>query len=168
MPATSSSGFGNPMRTFGLFRNPSSCPSRLMAALAPFSKVAFRPAVASALLNPERLMACAQPGKPTSAKASMAEALELNCRRCMESILNMKKAILLTTGALALVVAAGAAWWSARPVPAPESTFVLLDGSSKSSASLKGQVTCELLGNELHHLCGRDAQGDRDLSEIPC
>ena len=59
----------------------------------------------------------------------------------MESILNMKKAILLTTGALALVVAAGAAWWSAKPVPAPESTFVLLDGSSKSSASLKGQVT---------------------------
>lgn len=59
----------------------------------------------------------------------------------MESILDMKKAILVTTGALALAMAVGAAWWSAKPVQAPESTFVLLDGSSKSSASLKGQVT---------------------------
>jgi hypothetical protein len=50
----------------------------------------------------------------------------------------MKKAYSLTA-AVALALAAGAAWWSAKPSLAPESTFVLLDGSHKTSSSPKAR-----------------------------
>lgn len=49
-----------------------------------------------------------------------------------------------TVVALVLVAAAGAgAWvaWDTGRAPAPESTFVLLDGSQRSSADLRGKVT---------------------------
>jgi peroxiredoxin len=49
---------------------------------------------------------------------------------------------ILYVAATAAVLAIGvAAWFSAAPAVAPESTFVLLDGSSKSTRDLKGRVT---------------------------
>ncbi|MFM6992476.1 MAG: TlpA family protein disulfide reductase [Rhodoferax sp.] len=48
----------------------------------------------------------------------------------------------LYLAAVGVVLAAGAAFYlSAGPAPAPESKFVLLDGSSKTTANLKGRVT---------------------------
>ena len=42
---------------------------------------------------------------------------------------------------------------------APESTLVLLDGSSQTTADLRGKSHAgELLGHQLHHLRGRDAE----------
>jgi len=46
--------------------------------------------------------------------------------------------------AIALVVAAaaaGTAWWASAPRAAPESTFVLLDGSRETTQQLRGRVT---------------------------
>ncbi|MDD0812336.1 TlpA disulfide reductase family protein [Curvibacter sp. RS43] len=40
-----------------------------------------------------------------------------------------------------MALAVGAFWWSTQATPAPESTFVLLDGSRETSASLQGKVT---------------------------
>ncbi len=50
-----------------------------------------------------------------------------------------RTAIALIAGAAAL--AAGAFWWGSGPKLAPESNFVLLDGSRKTTADLRGQVT---------------------------
>ncbi len=48
----------------------------------------------------------------------------------------------LYLAAVAVVLAAGAAFYlSGGAAPAPESKFVLLDGSSKTTANLKGRVT---------------------------
>jgi len=48
----------------------------------------------------------------------------------------------LYLAAVAAVLAVGAAFYlSAGAAPAPESKFVLLDGSSKTTANLKGRVT---------------------------
>jgi len=51
---------------------------------------------------------------------------------------NMKWAV---GAAAAVIVAAGALFVAGGATPAPDTTFVLLDGSSKSTADLKGKVT---------------------------
>jgi len=51
------------------------------------------------------------------------------------------KRILYVAAAAAVLAIGLAAWFSAAPAAAPESTFVLLDGSSKSTRDLKGRVT---------------------------
>ncbi|WP_409338628.1 TlpA family protein disulfide reductase [Curvibacter cyanobacteriorum] len=43
--------------------------------------------------------------------------------------------------AAGLALAAGTFWWTSQATPAPESTFVLLDGSRQTTAQLQGQVT---------------------------
>lgn len=48
---------------------------------------------------------------------------------------------ILVIAALAIGAAASVAWWSSAPSAAPQSTFVLLDGSTQSTAQLKGKVT---------------------------
>src|SRR3569832_1929240 len=54
----------------------------------------------------------------------------------------MSKTPLVIGIAAAAVLAAGAAFYvAATPDSAPASTFVLLDGSKKTTADLKGQVT---------------------------
>ncbi|MDD0840724.1 TlpA disulfide reductase family protein [Curvibacter sp. HBC61] len=40
-----------------------------------------------------------------------------------------------------MALAAGTFWWTSQATPAPESTFVLLDGSRQTTAQLQGQVT---------------------------
>lgn len=54
----------------------------------------------------------------------------------------MHKRHLLSLAAVsAIAVAGGAAWWTAGSEPAPASTFVLLDGSTHTTADLRGKVT---------------------------
>jgi peroxiredoxin len=48
---------------------------------------------------------------------------------------------ILVIAALAIGAGASVAWWSSAPSAAPQSTFVLLDGSTQSTAQLKGKVT---------------------------
>ena len=55
-------------------------------------------------------------------------------------IAGMKKA-LIGFGVAALVAAGAAVYLTTGPAAAPASTFVLLDGSKKTTADLKGQVT---------------------------
>lgn len=52
----------------------------------------------------------------------------------------MKK-VLYLSALLAALAVSGAIYWSTRPQAAPESTFVLLDGSTRSTQDLTGQVT---------------------------
>jgi len=51
------------------------------------------------------------------------------------------KRILYVAAAAALLAIGAATFLSSSPAAAPESTFVLLDGSKKSTADLKGRVT---------------------------
>ena len=70
----------------------------------------------------------------------------------------------------------GRRWWPRRrrAVPgqrgrdaAPASTFVLLDGSKQDHRRPQGQGDAgELLGHQLHHLRGRDAQDRRHLRQV--
>jgi peroxiredoxin len=52
----------------------------------------------------------------------------------------MKKAV-YALAAAAVLAAGGAVWWTSANDVAPSSTFVLLDGSKKTTADLKGRVT---------------------------
>lgn len=52
-----------------------------------------------------------------------------------------KSTFLAVACAAGLALAAGTFWWSSQATPAPESTFVLLDGSRQTTAQLQGQVT---------------------------
>ena len=52
----------------------------------------------------------------------------------------MKRKVYLTAAAVAVAVAA-TGWFATAPEAAPQSTFVLLDGSSQTTAGLKGKVT---------------------------
>ncbi|MGY8905149.1 MAG: TlpA family protein disulfide reductase [Burkholderiales bacterium] len=52
----------------------------------------------------------------------------------------MKKLLYIALTA-ALLATAGAAVWLSGPTAAPESTFVLLDGSKNSTSAFKGKVT---------------------------
>ena len=51
------------------------------------------------------------------------------------------KRVLSAAVAATVVAVAAALYWGTGSAAAPESTFVLLDGSRKTSADLKGQVT---------------------------
>ena len=51
------------------------------------------------------------------------------------------KRILSAAAAIATVAVAAALYWGTGKAAAPESTFVLLDGSRKTSADFKGRVT---------------------------
>mgnify|MGYP006269929855 CR=1 FL=1 len=51
------------------------------------------------------------------------------------------KAKWIAVAAVVVAAAAGGAWWSSAPQAAPESTFVLLDGSRETTQQLKGRVT---------------------------
>ena len=51
------------------------------------------------------------------------------------------KAKWIAMAAVVVAAAAGLAWWSSAPQAAPESTFVLLDGSRETTQQLKGRVT---------------------------
>lgn len=51
------------------------------------------------------------------------------------------KAKLIAMAAGVVLTAAGVAWWSSAPQAAPESTFVLLDGSRETTQQFKGRVT---------------------------
>lgn len=53
----------------------------------------------------------------------------------------MKRSIYALALLAALVLACAALWLNSRPNLAPESNFVLLDGSRKTTSDLKGQVT---------------------------
>jgi peroxiredoxin len=54
----------------------------------------------------------------------------------------MNKRSLLSVAALAAVAAAGGvAWWAGGSEPAPASSFVLLDGTTHTTADLRGKVT---------------------------
>jgi peroxiredoxin len=53
----------------------------------------------------------------------------------------MNKKVLWSVAGVALLAAAAAVYVSAGSAAAPSSTFVLLDGSSKTTADLKGKVT---------------------------
>ncbi|TWO68208.1 TlpA family protein disulfide reductase [Caenimonas sedimenti] len=54
----------------------------------------------------------------------------------------MAKTFRWAAGAVLLLAAAAAAfWWGASAQAAPASTFVLLDGSKRTTADLKGKVT---------------------------
>jgi peroxiredoxin len=54
----------------------------------------------------------------------------------------MAKTFRWAAGAVVIVAAAAAAfWWGAGAQAAPASTFVLLDGSKRTTADLKGKVT---------------------------
>jgi peroxiredoxin len=59
----------------------------------------------------------------------------------VEIPLTAKTTSLALAAAAGLALAVGAFWWSTQATPAPESTFVLLDGSRETSASLQGKVT---------------------------
>lgn len=49
---------------------------------------------------------------------------------------------ILSVGATVLILAMGAlAYWRSGTTPAPQSRFVLLDGSSQTTADLRGRVT---------------------------
>lgn len=52
-----------------------------------------------------------------------------------------RKTLIYGAVAAAVAVAAGAAFWSTAPSVAPQSTFVLLDGSKETTAQWKGRVT---------------------------
>jgi len=52
----------------------------------------------------------------------------------------MKKS-LYAVAVAAVLVLAGATWWSGGATAAPASTFVLLDGSKRTTEDLKGKVT---------------------------
>ena len=52
-----------------------------------------------------------------------------------------KSTFLALACAAGLALAAGTFWWTSQATPAPESTFVLLDGSRQTTAQLQGQVT---------------------------
>ena len=52
-----------------------------------------------------------------------------------------RKSLVYTAVAAVAIAAAGAAWWSTAPTPAPESSFVLLDGSRETTSQWKGKVT---------------------------
>ena len=52
----------------------------------------------------------------------------------------MKRFVYLGAAVATLVIAV-TAWLATAPEAAPESTFVLLDGSSKTTQNLKGKVT---------------------------
>ena len=51
------------------------------------------------------------------------------------------KAKWIAVAAVVVAAAAGGAWWSSAPQAAPESTFVLLDGSRETTQQLRGRVT---------------------------
>jgi peroxiredoxin len=51
------------------------------------------------------------------------------------------KRILYVAAAAAVLAIGATTLWSSAPAAAPESTFVLLDGSKKTAADLKGRVT---------------------------
>lgn len=53
----------------------------------------------------------------------------------------MKRSLYSVAAVLVLAIAGGALYWSAGGQAAPQSTFVLLDGSTKTTADLKGKVT---------------------------
>jgi len=55
--------------------------------------------------------------------------------------LTSKSTFLALACAAGLALAAGTFWWTSQATPAPESTFVLLDGSRQTTAQLQGQVT---------------------------
>lgn len=55
--------------------------------------------------------------------------------------MNTKRITYALLSVAAALLVAGGLWWNARPDPAPQSTFVLLDGSRKTTQDLKGQVT---------------------------
>lgn len=69
----------------------------------------------------------------------------------------------------AAVIGVGAWVYSgAGQTAAPQSTFVLLDGSQKTTADLKGKVTLvNFWATSLHHLRGRDARDHQHLPEVP-
>lgn len=53
----------------------------------------------------------------------------------------MKRSLSVAAAAVMLAAIGAVTYFSSVPQAAPESTFVLLDGSKKSTADLKGQVT---------------------------
>ncbi|MDR3452526.1 MAG: TlpA disulfide reductase family protein [Rhodoferax sp.] len=53
----------------------------------------------------------------------------------------MKRSFYSVAAVLVLAIAGAALYWSAGSQSAPQSTFVLLDGSTKTTADLKGRVT---------------------------
>jgi thiol-disulfide isomerase/thioredoxin len=78
----------------------------------------------------------------------------------------MKKYIAAAAVALALAVGVGVYLGSGNTA-APASTFVLLDGSQKTTADLKGKVTLVNFWATSCVTCvGRDAQGHRDLRQV--
>ena len=55
--------------------------------------------------------------------------------------MNTKRSIYALVSVVALLLVGWGLWSTSRPEPAPDSTFVLLDGSRRATADLKGQVT---------------------------
>ena len=53
----------------------------------------------------------------------------------------MKRSLYSFAAVLVLAIAAGAVYWSTSHQAAPPSTFVLLDGSTRTTADLRGRVT---------------------------
>jgi Thiol-disulfide isomerase and thioredoxins len=53
----------------------------------------------------------------------------------------MKRSFYNVAAVLVLAITAGAVYWSTSSQAAPHSTFVLLDGSTKTTADLQGKVT---------------------------
>ena len=59
----------------------------------------------------------------------------------MSESFQMKRTLYSVAAVLVLAIAGGAFYWSTTNQAAPQSTFVLLDGSTKTTADLKGKVT---------------------------
>lgn len=55
--------------------------------------------------------------------------------------MNTKRSIYALVSVVALLLVGWGLWSTSRPEPAPDSTFVLLDGSRRATSDLKGQVT---------------------------
>ena len=53
----------------------------------------------------------------------------------------MKRSLYSFAAVLVLAITAGAVYWSTSHQAAPRSTFVLLDGSTRTTADLRGKVT---------------------------
>ena len=115
-----------------------------MADNAPFSSANLSPAEASALVRSESDNACAcWCARPIRlAKLALANddaETELNCLRSMMSPLI--KRILYLAAAAAVLALGALLFFKSGAQAAPESKFVLLDGSSKTTSQFKGQVT---------------------------
>src|SRR5262245_30026612 len=125
------------MRTFGLPRNPSVLPSRPTAELAPRSRAAFTPALASDSLRSASERAHAR--WATSPSKARDEACHVKFRRSMK-VLPMKKMVFAAAAVLALAIGGAGYLALGQREAAPAVDMVLLDGSKHNIAEFKGKV----------------------------